>query len=381
MAFVSLGLPDSLLGAAWPMMYPQFQMHASDMGIIAMTISLSTVASSLISDRLNRRFGTGLITAVSVGISAVAILGFSTSHHFGELVLWAIPYGFAAGSVDASLNNYVAIHYGSSHMNWLHCMWGIGVSAGPMIMGYAVSAGSPWNTGFLVVGFIQVVLTIIMFATLPLWNQNKTEAQKELPHSKVLTFRQIFAIPGVSLQVLSLFCYCALESSAGQWASTYFAIHHAIPPESAAWLASLFYAGITVGRAACGFLALKWSDRQMVRIGIAVIFIGLLVMLVPGVPVLSMCGLVLVGVGCAPIYPCIVHTTPALFGAGNSLSIIGVQMASAYTGSTFMPPLFGWISNFCGISIFPLFLMLFLAAMGIFRTSLYRCHPGNHAAT
>lgn len=372
LAFISLGLPDSLLGAAWPSMYPEFQVPVSYAGIISMVIALGTVISSLMSDRLTKRLGAGLVTAISVAMTALALFGFSFSHSFWVLILWSIPYGLGAGSVDAALNNYVALHYKSRHMSWLHCMWGVGASAGPYIMGFALSHGQNWNGGYRYIGILQVILTFILFISLPLWKKEKKDAASEFDATSdhILTLREIFAIPGVKSVMLMFFCYSAIEQTSGLWASSYLVLHKGVAPETAATFASLFYIGITIGRAISGFITMKLNDTQMIRLGQGIILLGVLALFLPLGSTISLIGFILIGLGCAPIYPCIIHSTPDHFGADRSQAIIGVQMASAYVGTCLMPPVFGLIANNITVALLPAYLILFLVLLSVMHEIL-----------
>ena len=364
LSFISLGLPDALLGSAWPNMYPEFQVPVSYAGMISMTIAFGTILSSLQSDRLTKRFGTGKVTAASVGITALALWGFSVSHSFLQLCLWAIPYGLGAGSVDASLNNYVALHYASKHMSWLHCMWGVGTTLGPYIMGAVLTGGAAWNMGYRVISLLQMVLTAVLIISLPKWKE-ENPAGEETKGGKPLTFREIISIPGAKAIILCFFCYCAVEQTTMLWASSYLNLAKGIDAKTAASFAGMFCIGITVGRGINGFIAMKWKDEQMVRMGEGIILMGILVMLLPLGNLASLIGFSLVGLGCAPIYPCIIHSTPEYFGAERSQAMIGVQMASAYVGICLMPPFFGLLANHISIRILPLYLLLFLVIMGI----------------
>lgn len=375
-AFISLGLPDALLGSAWPSMYREFDVPLSYAGIISMIIAFGTIISSLQSDRLTKKIGTGKVTVISVAVTAVALLGFSFSHSFAMLCIWAIPYGLGAGSVDASLNNYVALHYESRHMSWLHCMWGVGATLGPYIMGLTLAYGAGWNGGYRWIGVLQLVLVTILVFSLPLWTQkaNATEGTSN-PHmesKKILTLKEIIRIPGAKEVMLCFFCYCALEQTTGLWASSYLTLHKGVSPETAAGFASLFFIGITIGRALSGFATMKFNDTQMVRIGQVLIVVGVIAMLLPGTQMFALAGLVLIGLGCAPIYPCIIHATPSHFGAERSQAIIGVQMASAYIGTCLMPPLFGVLANTISIALLPLFLLGVLALMVVMHELLSR---------
>ena len=372
LAFISLGLPDALLGAAWPSMYPQFDVPVSYAGIISMIIALGTVVSSLQSDRLTQKLGTGKVTALSVLMTAMALFGFATSHSFGMLCLWAIPYGLGAGSVDASLNNYVALHYESRHMSWLHCMWGIGASAGPYIMGYALTAGWGWNSGYHIIAVLQIVLTAILLCSLPLWKQRPAEVLQDgkVQPAKALSVREVLQLAGAREILVCFFCYCALEQTTGLWASSYLTLHKGVSADTAATFASMFYLGLTVGRALSGFLTMKLNDVQMIRLGEVIIGIGVLVMLLPFGQSLSLAGLILIGLGCAPGYPCVIHSTPAHFGADKSQAIIGIQMACAYVGTCLMPPVFGLIANHITVALLPVYLLIILVLMVIMHELL-----------
>ena len=283
LSFISLGLPDSLLGSAWPSMYQGFGVPVSYSGIIFFIISVGTVISSLQSDRLTRRLGAGKVTAVSVGMTAAALFGFSVSGSFWAMCLWAVPYGLGAGSVDAALNNYVALHFASRHMSWLHCMWGLGASIGPYIMGAALSYGAGWPVGYRTISVMQLGLTVIIALSLPLWRTKVSAdaAGEGGAASQTLTLRQIVRIPGVKAVMVTFFCYCALEQTAGLWASSYLVLHKGVAPETAASFASLFFIGITIGRALCGFLTLKLNDTQLIRMGQVIIAMGVAAFLLP----------------------------------------------------------------------------------------------------
>lgn len=367
LAFISLGLPDSLLGSAWPVMYEEFSVPVSYAGGISMIIAAGTIVSSLQSDRLTKKLGTGKVTAFSVLMTAVALFGFSVSHSYAALCLWAIPYGLGAGSVDASLNNYVALHYASRHMSWLHCMWGVGASLGPYIMGYALTGGQGWNMGYRYIAILQIGLTAILLFSLPLWKkQTAGEAEMSGEESaKPLSLGQIFKIPGAKEIMVTFFCYCALEQTAGLWASSYLVLQRGLSAETAAGFASLFYIGITAGRAIGGFLTLKLNDTQMIRLGQGLILCGIVFLFLPFGEIAALTGLVITGLGCAPIYPSVIHSTPAHFGADKSQAVIGVQMASAYVGTCFMPPVFGFLANHIGAFLYPVFLLAILVLMAV----------------
>ena len=368
LAFISLGLPDSLLGSAWPAMYQEFSVPVSYAGGISMIIAVGTIVSSLQSDRLTKRFGTGKVTAASVLMTAAALYGFSISHSYGALCLWAVPYGLGAGSVDASLNNYVALHYASRHMSWLHCMWGIGASLGPYIMGYALTGGQGWNMGYRYISILQIGLTAVLIFSLPLWKRKDADdtgqtdgAGKERP----LSLGQIIKIPGAKEVMITFFCYCAIEQTTGLWASSYLVLLRGMPEETAAGFAGLFFIGITAGRAFSGFLTMKLNDTQMIRLGQGFMLSGIVLLFLPFGSVITLLGFLFIGLGCAPVYPSIIHSTPEHFGVDKSQAMIGVQMASAYVGTCIMPPIFGFLANHISVSVFPVYLLAILVFMGV----------------
>ena len=379
LAFISLGLPDSLLGAAWPSMQAQLGMPVSSAGVISTIIALGTVVSSLQSDRLTRRLGAGLVTALSVLLTALALLGFSLSRSFLALCILAFPYGLGAGSVDAALNNYVALHYASRHMSWLHCMWGVGTTVGPYVMEYALTGGQGWNAGYRYIAILQFAITLVVFLSLPLWKKRAAQtraADAAADVGRALSPKEIARIPGAKDVMAAFFCYCAVEQTTMLWASSYLALGRGVGAEAAAGYASLFFIGITVGRALNGFLTMRFSDAQMIRAGQALVALGALLLLLPLGTGAALVGLVAIGLGCAPIYPCIIHSTPERFGADRSQALIGVQMASAYVGTLLMPPLFGLIADHISIGLFPVFLLVALAVMALMHERLVRMAKG-----
>ena len=361
-AFISLGLPDSLVGSGWPVMQRDLGVPLSYAGIITMTISVGTIFSSLMSDRLTKRFGTGMITAVSVLTTAIALYGFSISNHFYLLVLWAIPYGMGAGAVDAALNNYVALYYASRHMNWLHAFWGVGAAISPNIMAYYLLDASGWQGGYKTVAIIQIILTGCLFLSLPLWKANGL--QETLDQNEVKPFKETLRLKGLSFMLVTFLAYSAVEQTTALWATTYLVEGRGIDVETAARYGALFFVGITAGRFLSGVVTRWFNDRQLIRIGLAVLCGGVVLILIPtDIQIFSLIGLVIVGFGCAPIYPAIIHATPTNFGAVNSQAVIGLQMAGAYVGSTFMPPLFGLLANNISVTIFPFYLAFFTLLM------------------
>ncbi len=374
MAFISLGLPDSLLGSAWSVMRYDFNAGLSVAGAITMTISIGTIVSSLLSDKITYRFGTGLVTAVSTAMTAIGLLGFSTAQSLPMFFIWAIPYGLGAGAIDAALNNYVALHYSSRHMSWLHCCWGVGVSISPYIMSYCLSTKNNWRMGYGTVSVIQIILTLLLFISLPLWKKrSNTGGNNEQPVQKSVGLVGAFKIRGVPYVLIAFLCYCALESTAGLWASSYLVEHRFVDTNTAAGFASLFFLGITFGRFLNGFVADRLGDKRLIRIGTLVILSGtVLIMLPVATDIFALAGLIIVGIGCAPVYPCIIHSTPGNFGEENSQAIIGIQMASAYIGTTLMPPLFGLIAQHLWMGFYPFFLAIFGVLLLIMSEKLDR---------
>jgi len=360
MAFIGLGLPDSLLGSAWPVMYVQLGTEFSFAGFVSMIVAGGTIVSSLLSDRITRRLGAGITTALGLLVAAIAMFGFSSSSTFWMLCLWAIPYGLAAGTIDAALNNYVALHYSSRHMSWLHSFWGVGAVISPYIMGYSLTRGLGWETGYFSVSMIQVSMAVIMFASLPLWRKNKGGVPTAEERGRALSLPEILRIKGVKLILPAFFAYCAAEATTMLWAVSYLVLHRGISEEIAAQYGALFFWGMMVGRFLGGFIADKVGDRRMIRGSITIMLTGIIMILLPvAMDQISLIGLVVLGLGCATVYPSIIHSTPSNFGEENSRAIIGVQMAGAYTGSTLIPPLFGMISRVTGIGFYPFFILTF----------------------
>ena len=370
LAFISLGLPDALLGAAWPTMYPQLGAGVAWAGGVSMIISAGTIVSSLASERLNTRLGTGRVTALSVATTAVALFGFSICTQFWQLCLWAIPYGLGAGSVDAALNNYVALHYESRHMSWLHCMWGIGAAGGPVIMGWAL-AGSTWQNGYRIISILQIVLTAVLIFSLPLWQTPADTGAGEDFTLEHRTLPQLMKVPGVPEVMCCFALYNGLEAVAGMWAASYCTLVRGLDATTAASWASLFYLGITVGRFFSGFLPMKFNDQQMIRLGQTLIAVGIALLLLPGSAVLPV-GLVVIGLGCAPIYPCIIHETPANFGKNLSMAMTGIQMAAAYVGVTMLSPFFGVLAQNITMQLYPWALLAMLVLMFILSEQLHK---------
>ena len=362
-SFISLGFPDALLGSAWPSMYAGLGVPVSYAGIISMIIAGGTIISSLNSGRLIKKLGTGKVTAISVCMTAAALFGFSISHSFIMLCLWAVPYGLGAGSVDAALNNFVALHYKARHMNWIHCFWGIGATMGPYVMGFCLTRGLAWNSGYRIISVLQVVLTAILIFTIPLWKKVGSSAEQGAISHKSLSIRELIRIPGAKPALTAFFCYCAVESTTGLWSSSYMVMDRGLSAGAAAKWTSLFYLGITFGRFVSGFITLKLGNKQLVRVGQGIAVLGIIALQLPLGNTVMYTGFVLIGLGCAPIFPSLLHATPDNFGKELSQAIMGMQMASAYIGSTFIPPLFGLLAERISIKLYPFFLFAFVMFM------------------
>lgn len=365
LAFISLGLPDSLLGSAWPVIHQELQVPLSYAGAVTMIVSFGTICSSLMSERLTKKLGVNIVTVCSVLLTAIALYGFSTASAFWMLCLWGIPYGLGAGAIDAALNNYVALHYNSRHMSWLHCFWGVGTIISPYIMRYALTT-SVWQNGYRMVSFLQMGITVILLVTLPVWKVNRKANEQKAEQAAVIGIRGALKIKGVPQLLLGFFSYCSLESTLLLWSSSYLVGAKGVTAQKAAAFASLFCIGITAGRFLSGLVTEKLGDYNLIRIGTGILLLGCIAMILPlKTDVAALGGLVVMGLGCAPVYPSIIHATPDNFGAQNSQAIIGIQMASAYVGSTFMPPVFGLIANHISVALMPFFVLFFIVLMYI----------------
>ena len=363
LSFISLGLPDSMLGSAWPAMNVSLNAPLWGAGLVQMLISFCTIISSLNSAKLIRRFGTGKLTAISVATTALALLGFSLAKNYAFLLLMAVPLGLGAGAVDAGLNNYVALHCEAKHMSWLHCFWGIGTIIGPMILSAVLRVGGSWATGYRAVGLIQCAVSALLFATLGMWKRGNI--QQEEYGAKALSVWEVLSLPGAKAGMVTFLCYCAVESTLGLWGATYISQVRGVDEATAASFGAMFYIGITVGRAISGFMAMKLLPKQMVRVGQALLALGCIFMMIPAGSTLSGIGLVVCGLGCAPIYPNIIQDTPVNYGTENSQAAIGVQMAFAYVGSTFLPSIFGALAGVGGYGLLPYFAISICVLMAV----------------
>ena len=371
--FISLGLPDALLGSAWPAMYQGLGVPIANAGFVSMIISGGTIISSFASGKLIKRFGIARTTIVSVAMTAIALTGISFSSNFWFICLWAIPLGLGGGTVDSALNNFVALHYEAKHMNWLHCFWGIGASLGPIIMSLALSQWQSWNLGYRIIGVMQIALVIVLFLTLHLWKRaSMAKGPKPKEEDVETSLTTILSLPGAKETLGAFFCYCAIEATMGLWGSSYLVTTRNIAKETAASWVALYYGGITIGRFLSGFLAIKFSPKQTIRMGQILLAIGVVILLFPLPNRVITIGFLLIGLGCAPIFPSLLHETPRSFGVKYSQAMVGVQMGCAFMGSTFMPPLFGLIATKISYKALPLFLGGLLTLMVVMVGVLYQ---------
>ncbi len=368
LAFISLGLPDSLLGAAWPVMRLSLGAPLGMAGLLSMTVTVGTIISSLVSGVVVRRLGTGRVTLVSCLMTAGALLGYSLAPSVAWLIVCAIPLGLGAGSVDAALNHYVATHYKAHHMSWLHCFWGVGATTGPMIMAAFLSRNGAWRHGYLTVSGIQFSLVVLLGITLRLWERpGATEGAASDPAQSAaepaVGTKGATQPRGLAYALGTFLFYCGVETTVGLWGGSYLVNVKGLPAEQAARWVAIYYAGITIGRLVTGFVAFKVSNRLLIRGGQLTALAGALLLLLPLPTGFALTGFLITGLGLAPIYPCMIHETPVRFGETHASRIIGYQMAVAYTGSTVLPPLLGLVAGFSTMGIFPVYIAVAAAAM------------------
>ena len=364
-AFMMIGLPNSILGSAWPSMYEQFHVSNANMGIISMIISGGTIISALSCDQVLRRFEAGKLTIASTVAIAIALIGFSVSTSFWLLCFWAVPLGFGVGLIDAVLNNVVALHYEAKHMSWLHGFWGVGASIGPMMMSHFLIYHS-WEAGYQFAGITQFIFVGVLLLTLKNWKKVHVSSMALQQESKkLITVKQLMRLPGIKHALILFFSYCAIEATVGLWGVSYLVTVRGVANETAALWISLYFLGITCGRFIAGFLTLKLSHKRMIGCGLGLIGVGIAVLFPPVSGYFPLVALFLIGFGCAPIFPSLIHETPSNFGSTHSQSVVGLQIASAYIGATFTPPIFGLLANRLGFQLFPIYIGAFLALMVI----------------
>lgn len=362
-AFISLGLPDTILGSAWPVIHQDLNVPISYAGMVTIIVSVGTITSSFLSEKLIRRFGTGKITAFSALLTATGLLGISITPSFIWICLLGIPLGLGAGSIDCALNNFVAINYEAKHMNWLHCFWGIGATTGPFIMSLYLLRQNGWRMGYATIGFIQAAIVLCLFLSLPLWKKVQLKNQQEENINSNIKMLDVLKVNGVKPALLSFFCYCAVEFTTGLWTSSFLIARYGLAIESAAKWVSLYYLGITAGRFLAGFISMKFSNRLMIRMGQIIAMVGAIIIMIKLPNNLQVLGIILIGLGCAPLFPAMIHETPNRFGTELSQKVIGLQMASAYIGIIVVPPVFGVVCKYTGFGILPYFVVIFFVIM------------------
>lgn len=372
-AFISLGLPDSLLGSVWPAMHVDLGADLSLAGVLGAVVCAGTVLSGLMSARLIARFGTARVTAVSVLMTAAAMLGMALSSSFILTLLLCIPLGLGGGAVDAALNNFVALHYRAQHMNWLHCFWGVGATLGPAVIGLLLRLTGQWRGGYLGMAAAQCVLAAVMFASLPLWRKAEggTDGQTESGNIQPMRLREVLMLPLAGPVLISLLAYCGAESVMNLWCASYLVGARGIAADRAASWVSLFFLGITLGRMLAGFLSVRMRPAQLVRAGVLLAIVGIALLLSP-LDSLLPAACLLVGLGFAPVYPSMLHRTPVIFGQQASQSVMGIQMAFAYIGSTLMPPLAGALTHLAGMGFLPVFVLGLTALLLIMSERINR---------
>ncbi|MCI6039817.1 MAG: MFS transporter [Clostridiales bacterium] len=372
-AFISLGLPDSLLGSVWPAMHIDLGADLSLAGVLGAVVCAGTVLSGLMSARLIARFGTARVTAVSVLMTAAAMLGMALSSSFILTLLLCIPLGLGGGAVDAALNNFVALHYRAQHMNWLHCFWGVGATLGPAVIGLLLRLTGQWRGGYLGMAAAQCVLAAVMFASLPLWRKAEGDAdgQTESGNIQPMRLREVLMLPLAGPVLISLLAYCGAESVMNLWCASYLVGARGIAADRAASWVSLFFLGITLGRMLAGFLSVRMRPAQLVRAGVLFAIVGIALLLSP-LDSLLPAACLLVGLGFAPVYPSMLHRTPVIFGQQASQSVMGIQMAFAYIGSTLMPPLAGALTHLAGMGFLPVFVLGLTALLLIMSERINR---------
>lgn len=366
--FIGLGIPDSLFGAAWPAIYTEFGLPISYASFVTVIIYGGTVASSLLSAKVINRFGTAKVTAVSTALTAAGLLGFSFSGGLIWLCLFAVPLGLGAGAIDSALNNYIALHYKATHMSFLHCAYGVGVTLSPYLMALALSDNNDWRGGYRIAFFIQIGITAVTLFSLPLWSKIRrinTHDEEEDAAPRTLKLTELIKMPSVRAVWLIFFGSCAIEFTCGSWGSTFLVQSKGMSAENAAKIITFYYAGIAIGRFLSGILAAKLPSWRIIRIGQITIITAIVLLMLPLPVYVAAAGLFLVGLGNGPIYPNLIHLTPKNFGRDISQSVMGSQMAAASIGIMVMPPMFGLLAQGISTDIFPYFLLIMFAVMAV----------------
>ena len=364
--FIGLGVPDSLLGAAWPAIYPEFVLPVSTSSILSIINVCGTITSSLLSSRLINRFGTAKVTAVSTVLTAIALGGFSISKNIYFLCLFSVPLGLGGGAIDTALNNYVALHYKATHMSFLHCFYGIGVSLSPYLMSIALSKDNNWRLGYRYAFFIQLTISLITIISIPLWkkaNTISTSGKSEEVRSKNISLLKLAKMPTVRLVWIMFLCSCTIECTCGNWGSTFLVNSKGLTPKAAAQIITFYYIGMAIGRFLSGILAFRLSSWKIIHIGMGSVLIAVILLVLPMPATVSGIALFMIGLGNGPVFPNLIHLTPKNFGKEISQSVMGSQMAAAYIGVMIFPPILGVLAQIFGMNVFPYYIALFFALM------------------
>lgn len=379
--FISLGLPDSLFGVAWPVVHNEFGVSESFASVYSIIISVCTGGVSFVSGRLIRKFGTSRVTLVSILLTALGLIGISLSPNIAVMMLFSVIMGYGAGAIDTGLNNFVSLHYKAQHMNWLHCFWGVGVTVSPLIMSvFLGDDGSQWRKGYVVIALLQLFIGIIVLASMKKWRgiEKGVEAAEAADGKSEAGILDIIKMKGVIASIASLGLYCSMEFLLGTWGATYAVNVFALSPDEAAKWVSLYYGGIMLGRMLAGFISMKLSDRNLIRGGIIIAFTGIAVMALP-LGKISMVGLIFIGIGFGPIFPSVLHSIPERFGSIYSADITGYHMGGAYAIGFTLQMIYGYVASYTSFKITPFVLIGFCFGLcALNEITLKKVRSGNN---
>jgi len=348
-----------MIGAAWPAMYGELGVSDSRLGIVSTILTCCCIVANIYSPRLLNRFSTGSLIAASMLIIGLSTLGFGLSGTFASLCIFAVLLGLALGCIDAVMNNFMAVNYKSRHMNWLHGCWGLGATISPIILAAGMERFGTWRAGYFSVSGIHFVITIVLFLSLPLWKKVSKPTEQVEEYVKT-DYKEVMRLKGIKLSLIAFFFYCALEISLGLWGSTYLVMIKKVTEEQAAGWLSLLFLGLTLGRLITGFLTFKLSNTQLIRIGGALVFVGILILFLSSRDAAYMIGFFIFGFGCGPIWPCLIHETPKRFGEAYSQLVVGLQLVASNAGNALAPLVFGAMAAYTGYATLPLYLVVLL---------------------
>ena len=364
-AFIGLGVPDSLIGSAWPAVHAELGIPVETVSFITFIISGCTVLSSMFSAKILNRIGTSKVTAFSTAMTAVALLGFSFAKSFRIMIPLAVTLGLGAGAIDSGLNNYVALHFKASHMNFLHCFYGVGVSLSPYLMSVALT-DTDWRGGYRYAFYVQIAIAILLVISIPLWKKSSSDSQAEDENTSSLSLLRMAKMPEVRKVWVIMLATNAIEYACGVWGSTYLVEEKGFSPEHGALGLTVYYVGMSIGRFASGLISDKVRTWKRIGIGCAILAPAIAVMLLPLHGAVTVAGLFLVGLGNGSIYPNMIHLTPHNFGKEMSQSVMGSQIAFAYIGVMLAPPAVSLLSGIFGIGIYPVLLAVLYSVMILF---------------